>query len=116
MEENRQNRIEGRHGVLEAFRAGQLVERLFVQKGCNDGPVLTILREAKKVGTMVDFVPKDRLSSGHGMSAGAYSPVQVCQDLGGIGVRLDLGKDLLDHAVRPDDVGGTHHTEAGLPV
>ena len=86
MEENRQNRIEGRHGVLEAFRAGQLVERLFVQKGCNDGPVLTILREAKKVGTMVDFVPKDRLDhmseTGHhqgviaNLSAFYYSTVE----------------------------------------
>ncbi|MCR5691694.1 MAG: 23S rRNA (guanosine(2251)-2'-O)-methyltransferase RlmB [Eubacterium sp.] len=56
-----ENRIEGRHGVLEAFRAEQIVERLFVQKGCKDGPVMTILREAKKVGTMVDFVPKERL-------------------------------------------------------
>ncbi|MBO5486271.1 MAG: 23S rRNA (guanosine(2251)-2'-O)-methyltransferase RlmB [Eubacterium sp.] len=86
MEENRENRIEGRHGVLEAFRAGQLIERLFVQKGCNDGPVLTILREAKKVGTMVDFVPKDRLDhmseTGHhqgviaNLSAFHYSTVE----------------------------------------
>lgn len=58
---NESSRIEGRHGVLEAFRAGQIIERLFVQKGCNDGPVLSILREAKKTATMVDFVPKDRL-------------------------------------------------------
>lgn len=59
--ETNESRIEGRHSVLEAFRAGQLIERLFVQKGLNDGPVLSILREAKKNGTMVDFVPKDRL-------------------------------------------------------
>lgn len=52
---------EGRHGVLEAFRAGKLIERLFVLKGCKDGPVMTILHEAKKQGTMVDFVPKERL-------------------------------------------------------
>lgn len=56
-----ESRIEGRHSVLEAFRAGKLIERLFVQKGLDDGPVLTILREAKKTGTMVDFVPKERL-------------------------------------------------------
>ncbi len=60
MQQN-ENRLEGRHSVLEAFRAGQLVERLLIQKGCKDGPVLTILREAKKAGVMVDFVPKDRL-------------------------------------------------------
>lgn len=54
-------RIEGRHSVMEAFRAGQLIERLFVQKGCQDGPVLSILREAKKTDTIVDFVPRERL-------------------------------------------------------
>lgn len=59
--EHSTGRIEGRHGVLEAFRAGQLIERLFVQKNCQDGPILSILREAKKTGTMVDFVPKERL-------------------------------------------------------
>ena len=55
------SRIEGRHSVLEALRAGSLIERLFVQKGCQDGPILTILREAKKADVMVDFVPKERL-------------------------------------------------------
>lgn len=54
-------RIEGRHSVLEAFRAGELVDRLFIQKGLNDGPIFSILKEAKKNGTMVDFVPKERL-------------------------------------------------------
>ncbi|MCH5253029.1 MAG: 23S rRNA (guanosine(2251)-2'-O)-methyltransferase RlmB [Lachnospiraceae bacterium] len=54
-------RIEGRHSVLEAFRAEKLIERLYVQKGSHDGPVLSILKEAKKNGTMVDFVPKERL-------------------------------------------------------
>ena len=65
MEENKNtttsSQIEGRHSILEAFRAGGLIERLYVQKGCQDGPVLSILREAKKAGTMVDFVPKERL-------------------------------------------------------
>lgn len=53
--------IEGRHSVLEAFRAESLIERLFVQRGCKDGPILSILREAKKAGTLVDFIPKERL-------------------------------------------------------
>lgn len=56
-----ESRLEGRHSVLEAFRAGKLIEKLFVLKGCKDGPVLSILREAKKAGTLVDFVPKERL-------------------------------------------------------
>ncbi len=56
-----ENKLEGRHSVLEAFRAGKLVEKLYVLKGCQDGPVLNILREAKRAGTLVDFVPKERL-------------------------------------------------------
>lgn len=67
------SRIEGRHSVLEAFRAGSLIERLFVQRGCKDGPVLSILREAKKAGTMVDFVPKERLD--HMSEAGHHQGV-----------------------------------------
>ena len=39
-------RIEGRNPVLEAFRSGKTVDKLFVLEGCKDGPVLTILREA----------------------------------------------------------------------
>ncbi len=47
--------------MLEAFRAGKLVERVFVLKGCQDGPVATIVREAKRAQVIVDFVPKERL-------------------------------------------------------
>lgn len=53
--------IEGRNAVLEAFRAGKTIDKLFVLKGCQDGPVRTIVREAKKHDTIVDFVPKERL-------------------------------------------------------
>ena len=89
--ENNFSRIEGRHSVLEAFRAGSLVERLFVLRECKDGPVLSILREAKKAGTMVDFVPKERLDhmseTGHHqgviatLSASTYSTVDAMFDL-----------------------------------
>lgn len=53
--------IEGRNAVLEAFRAGKTIERLLIQDGCQDGPIQSIKREAKKQDTMVDFVPKSRL-------------------------------------------------------
>lgn len=53
--------IEGRNAVLEAFRAGRTIDKLFVLDGCQDGPVRTILREAKKQDTIVNFVPKERL-------------------------------------------------------
>ena len=54
-------KIEGRNAVLEAFRSGKTIDKLFVQEGCKDGPVQTILREAKKQDTIVNFVTKERL-------------------------------------------------------
>ena len=51
--------IEGRNAVLEAFRSGKTIDRLFVLDGCQDGPVRTIVREAKKHDTIVNFVPKE---------------------------------------------------------
>lgn len=39
--------IEGRNAVLEAFRSGKPIDRLFVLDGCQDGPIRTIVREAK---------------------------------------------------------------------
>lgn len=53
--------IEGRNAVLEAFRSGKTIDRLFVQDGSKDGPVQTILREAKKKDTIIQFVKKERL-------------------------------------------------------
>ena len=41
-----ENRIEGRNVVLEAFRSGKTVDRLYVLDGCKDGPVQSIIREA----------------------------------------------------------------------
>lgn len=34
--------IEGRNAVLEAFRSGKCVDKLFILDGCQDGPVRTI--------------------------------------------------------------------------
>lgn len=61
--EENNNIIEGRNPVIEAFRSGKTVEKLFVQEGLKDGAVLTILREAKKHNTIVNSVSKDRLNS-----------------------------------------------------
>ena len=55
--------IEGRNAFLEAFRSGKTIDKGFVLEGCQDGPIKTILREAKKHGTMVKFVSKDRLDN-----------------------------------------------------
>ena len=54
--------IEGRNAVLEAFRSGRTIDKLFVLDGCQDGPVRTTVREAKKHGTILNFVGKERLS------------------------------------------------------
>ena len=54
--------IEGRNAVLEAFRSGKSIDKLFVLDGCKDGPISTILREARKQNTIVNFVTKERLS------------------------------------------------------
>lgn len=84
--EENENRVEGRNAILEAFRSGRTVERLYVLDGCKDGPVATILREAKKKDTLVSFVKKERLDqmSGTGRHQGviadcaayAYSTVE----------------------------------------
>lgn len=55
-------KIEGRNAVLEAFRSGKPVDKLYVLDGCQDGPVRTIVREARKHDTIIQFVEKERLS------------------------------------------------------
>lgn len=59
---NNENMIEGRNAVLEAFRAGRPIDKLFVLDRCEDGPVRTIVREAKKQDVILQFVSKERLS------------------------------------------------------
>ena len=54
--------IEGRNAVLEAFRAGKTIDKLYVQEGIKDGPVQSIIREAKKQDTIVNFVSRERLN------------------------------------------------------
>ena len=53
--------IEGRNAVLEAFRSGKCVDKLFILDGCQDGPVRTIAREARKTDTIIKYVSKERL-------------------------------------------------------
>lgn len=53
--------IEGRNAVIEAFRSGKPIDKLFIQDGLQDGPIQTIKREAKKHNTFVKFVSNERL-------------------------------------------------------
>ncbi len=59
--EHNEYTIEGRNAVIEALRAGKTIDRLYVLDGCQDGPVLTIKREASKKGIMIKYVAKERL-------------------------------------------------------
>lgn len=53
--------IEGRNAVIEAFRSGKTIDKLFLLDGCKDGPIQTVLREAKKRDTIINYVSKERL-------------------------------------------------------
>ena len=61
MEKENEFKIEGRNAVIEAFRSGKTIDRLFILDGCQDGPILTIKREARKQDTIIKYVEKDRL-------------------------------------------------------
>ena len=53
--------IEGRNAVLEAFRSGKTIDKLYVLDGCQDGPIKSIAREARKQDTIINYVTKERL-------------------------------------------------------
>ena len=114
-----ENMIEGRNAVLEAFRAGKTIDKLFLLDGCKDGPVQTILREARKQDTIVQFVGKERLSqlSETGKHQGviasvasyAYSTVEEM-----LALAKERGEDpfliLLDNIEDPHNLGAIIRT------
>lgn len=53
--------IEGRNPVMEAFRSGKTIDRVYVQDGCKDGPVLSIKRQAAKKEVPIKYVSRERL-------------------------------------------------------
>ncbi len=114
-----ENMIEGRNAVLEAFRSGKPVDKLFILDGCQDGPVRTIVREAKKHDTLVQFVDKERLTqlSQTGRHQGviaytaAYEYAQV-EDM--LALAKERGEDpfliLLDDIEDPHNLGAIIRT------
>ena len=58
---NEEFTIEGRNAVIEAFRSGKTIDKVFILDGCQDGPIKTVLREAKKTDAIINFVAKERL-------------------------------------------------------
>ena len=65
MEEARQrineSMIEGRNAVIEALRSGRPIDKIYIQDGCQDGPILTIKREARKKDVLIKYAAKERL-------------------------------------------------------
>jgi len=53
--------IEGRNAVIEAYRSGKPIDKIYIQDGCQDGPVMTIKREARKHDTLIKYVDRERL-------------------------------------------------------
>ncbi len=56
-----ENRIEGRNAVIEAYRAGRTIEKLYLLEGPAEGAMQTVLRLAKEKNTPVRFVTRQRL-------------------------------------------------------
>lgn len=114
-----ESKVEGRNPVLEAFRSGKTVDKLFVLDGCQDGPVRTIVREAKKQDTTIHFVTKERLDQlsmtkhHQGVIAvcAAYAYAQV-EDI--LAAARDKGEDpfiiLLDGIEDPHNLGAILRT------
>ena len=66
--------FEGRNAVLEAFRSGKTIDKLYILDGCQDGPVKSIVREAKKTSTIISYVEKERLDRLHSLHHILYTP------------------------------------------
>lgn len=111
--------IEGRNAVIEAFRSGRTIDKLFVQDGCQDGPIQTIKREASKCGSLIKYVSKERLDqmseTGRHQGVIAYAAAYAYAEVEDI---LKLARDkgeapfifLLDNIEDPHNLGAIIRT------
>lgn len=111
--------IEGRNAVIEAFRSGKPIDKVFILDGCQDGPIRTIVREAKKHDTIINFVSKERLDQisetgkhqGAIAYAAAYEYAEV-EDM--LALAKERGEDpfilLLDNIEDPHNLGAIIRT------
>lgn len=118
-EESKRLVIEGRNAVLEALRSGKPMDKLYVLDGCQDGPIRTIVREAKKHDVILQFVTKERLNQlsetgkhqGVIAHAAAYEYAQV-EDM--LELAKSRGEDpfifLLDNIEDPHNLGAIIRT------
>ncbi len=106
--------IEGRNAVIEAFRSGKCVDKVYVLDGCQDGPILTIKREAKKMGSLIKYVDKSLLDnmSSTGKHQGVIA-VTAAYDYAEVSDILDSAREkgedpfivLLDNIEDPHNLG-----------
>ncbi len=111
--------IEGRNAVIEAFRSGKTIDKVYLQDGCHDGPLSTISREARKKDTIVQYVPKERLDqmSGTGKHQGVIA-MAAAYEYAGVGDILQAAKDkgeepfiiILDNIEDPHNLGAIIRT------
>lgn len=111
--------IEGRNPVIEAIRSGKPIDKLFILDGCNDGPVMTIKREAKKKDIFVKYVAKERLDqlseTGKHQGVIAYAAAYEYSDIEDI-FELAKSKDedpfvfILDNIEDPHNLGAIIRT------
>lgn len=111
--------IEGRNAVIEAFRAGKPIDKIFILDGCQDGPVSTIKREAKKKDVPVKFVTKDRLDqmseTGKHQGVIAYAAAYKYAELDDVFAKAkEKGEDpfvlILDNIEDPHNLGAIIRT------
>lgn len=111
--------IEGRNAVIEAFRAGKPIDKIFILDGCQDGPVSTIKREAKKKDVMIKYVTKERLDqiseTGKHQGVIAYSAAYEYAELEDIFDKArEKGEDpfviILDNIEDPHNLGAIIRT------
>ena len=114
-----ENSIEGRNAVLEAFRSGKPVDKLYVLDGCQDGPVRTIVREARKHDTIIQFVEKERLAqlseTGRHQGVIAYAAAYEYSEVSDmLELARERGEDpfiiLLDNIEDPHNLGAIIRT------
>ncbi len=111
--------IEGRNAVIEALRAGKPIDRIFILDGCQDGPILTVKREAKKREAQIKFVEKSRLDqlseTGRHQGVIAQAAAYEYTDLDEI-LKMARQKNedpfliLLDHVEDPHNLGAIIRT------
>ena len=111
--------IEGRNAVIEAFRSGKPIDKVYILDGCQDGPLMTIRRDARNHNTLIKYVDKERLdhmsSTGHHQGVIAASAAYEYAELDDIlEVARERGEDpfvfFLDNIEDPHNLGAIIRT------